>query len=267
MKSPFSPTCVEISIVAGSLTFPSESDKFPRSLTRDRAEQSGRLLLLLTSVFGIIKPVTISWYGQSCFKVEGKGISLLIDPFSKDIGLRAPRLNADVFLVTHEHYDHNNLKDAPDNAFVIRGPGEYEKSGVYVEGITSFHDNVQGVQRGLNTIYIVRMEDMTLCHMGDFGQTKLTDEQLEAIGDPDILFIPVGGEETINGSEAAAVVREIEPKIIIPMHYKIPGLTLNVEPPQKFLKEMGIKPEEVETYRIAAKNLPTEEMKLIVFKI
>lgn len=192
---------------------------------------------------------------------------MLIDPFSKDIGLRAPRLNADIFLVTHEHYDHNNLKDVPTAAFIIRGPGEYEKSGVYVEGITSFHDNVQGVQRGLNTIYVVRMEDMKFCHMGDFGQVKLTDEQLEAIGDIDILFIPVGGKYTINGGEAAAIVREIEPKIVIPMHYKIPELNIDVEPPQKFLKEMGIKPEEVETYRIAAKNLPTEEMKLIIFKI
>ena len=117
--------------------------------------------------------MTISWYGQSCFKVEGKGVALLFDPFSKDIGLRAPRLNADIFLVTHEHYDHNNVKDAPVNAFIIRGPGEYEKSGVYVEGILSFHDNVQGVQRGLNTIYVVKIEDMRLCHMGDFGQAKL----------------------------------------------------------------------------------------------
>jgi L-ascorbate metabolism protein UlaG (beta-lactamase superfamily) len=211
--------------------------------------------------------VTISWYGQSCFRVESKGVSLLFDPFSKDIGLRAPRLNADIFLITHEHYDHNNVKDVPAGAFVIRGPGEYEKSGVYTEGIVSFHDNFQGVQRGLNTIYVVKMEDMRLCHMGDFGQAKLTDEQLEAIGDVDMLFIPVGGKYTINGSEAAAIVREIEPKIVIPMHYKIPGLNIDIEGPQKFLKEMGIKPEEVETMKVARKTLPQEEIKLIIFKI
>lgn len=211
--------------------------------------------------------MTINWYGQSCFRLESKGISVLIDPFSKDIGLRAPRLNDNIFLVTHEHFDHNNVEDVPSEAFIIRGPGEYEKSGIYVEGISSYHDNSQGAERGLNTIYIVRMEDMKLSHMGDFGQAKLTDEQLEAIGDVDVLFIPVGGKYTINGSEAAAIVREIEPKIVIPMHYKVPGLNIDIEGPQKFLKEIGIKPEEVETFKIASKNLPAEEVKLVLFKL
>ena len=211
--------------------------------------------------------MTINWYGQSCFRVESKGVSLLFDPFSKEIGLRAPRLNDNIFLVTHEHYDHNNAKDVPSEAFVIHGPGEYEKSGVYAEGILSYHDNSQGAERGLNTIYVVRMEDMRLCHMGDFGQAKLTDEQIEAIGDIDVLFIPVGGKYTINGSEAADIVREIEPKIVIPMHYKIPDLNMDIEGPQKFLKEMGIKPEEVETLRIAKKTLPQEEIKLVIFKL
>jgi len=211
--------------------------------------------------------MTINWYGQSCFKIEAKGVNLLIDPFSKNIGLRPPRLNTDIFLVTHEHYDHNNLEGAPSDSFVVRGPGEYEKSGVYIWGITSFHDNAQGTQRGLNTIYVIRMEDISLCHMGDFGQDKLTEEQLEAIGDVDILFIPVGGKYTIGGNEAAAIAREIEPKIIIPMHYKIPGLNIDIEGPQRFLKEIGIKPEEVESLRITAKNLPIDEIKLIMFKL
>jgi L-ascorbate metabolism protein UlaG (beta-lactamase superfamily) len=209
----------------------------------------------------------INWHGQSCFRIETKEKTLLIDPFSKSIGLRPPRLNADIFLITHEHYDHNNVEDVPADAFIVRGPGEYEKSGIYIEGIISFHDDAQGAHRGLNTIYIVRAEDINLCHMGDFGQSKLTEEQLEAIGDVDILFIPVGGKYTINGSEAAAIAREIEPKIIIPMHYKIPGLNIDIDSPEKFLKELGIKPEEVESLRITAKNLPVEEIKLIMFKL
>lgn len=211
--------------------------------------------------------MNISWYGQSCFRIESKGTSLLIDPFSKEIGLRAPRLNDNIFLISHEHYDHNNIEGVTPEQFVIRGPGEYEKSGVYVEGIMSYHDKMQGTQRGLNTIYLIRMEDMKLCHLGDLGQDKLTDEQVEAVGDIDILFIPIGGKYTIDGKEAAEVVKQIEPKIIIPMHYNVPGLKVDIEGPQKFLKEIGIKPEEVETYRIAAKNLPTEEMKLIMFKL
>jgi L-ascorbate metabolism protein UlaG (beta-lactamase superfamily) len=209
----------------------------------------------------------ITWYGQSCFRLESKGISVLIDPFSKEIGLRSPRLNDNIFLVSHEHYDHNNISEVPTEAFVIRGPGEYEKLSVYVEGIMSYHDNTQGTERGLNTIYLIRMEDVRLCHLGDLGQNKLTDEQVEAIGDVDILFIPVGGKYTIDGREAAEVVKQIEPKIIVPMHYKVDGLNIDIDGPQKFLKEIGIKPEEVETYKIAAKNLPTEEMKLVMFKL
>lgn len=211
--------------------------------------------------------MTISWYGQACFRLESKGVSVLADPFSKEIGLRPPRLNDNIFLVTHEHYDHNNVADAPAEAFVIRGPGEYEKSGVYVEGVQSYHDKSQGTERGLNTIYLIRMEEMRLCHLGDFGQDKLTDTQVEAIGDVDILFIPVGGKYTIDGKEAAEVVKQIEPKIIIPMHYKVNGLNIDIDGPQKFLKEVGLKPEEVETYKIAAKNLPTEEVKLVTFKL
>lgn len=211
--------------------------------------------------------MTISWYGQSCFRLESKGVSVLIDPFSKEIGLRPPRLNDNIFLVSHEHYDHNNVEGVSPEQFVIRGPGEYEKSGIHIEGIMSYHDNTQGTQRGLNTIYLIRMEDMRLCHLGDLGQSKLIDEQIEAIGDVDILFIPVGGKYTIDGKEAAEVVKQIEPKIIVPMHYKVPGLNIDIDGPQKFLKEIGIKPEEVESYRIAAKNLPTEEVKLVVFKL
>jgi len=211
--------------------------------------------------------MTINWYGQSCFRLESKGVSVLIDPFSKEIGLRPPRLNDQIFLITHEHYDHNNVDGASPESFVIRGPGEYEKSGVYVEGISSYHDNAQGTQRGLSTIYLIRAEDMRLCHLGDLGQQKLTDEQVEQIGDVDILFIPVGGKYTIDGKEAAEIVKQIEPKIIIPMHYKVPELKIDIDGLQKFLKEIGIKPEEVETYKIAAKNLPTEETKLVMFKL
>lgn len=211
--------------------------------------------------------MNISWYGQSCFKIEGKNASILIDPFSKETGLRAPRLNADVILVTHNHYDHNNTEEVPPEAFVIRGPGEYEKAGIFIEGMVSYHDDVQGAQRGLNTIFTIKTEDMKLCHLGDLGQTKLTDEQIETIGNVDVLFVPIGGKYTIGAHEALGVIKDIEPKIIIPMHYNIPGLKMDIEGPQKFLKEIGIKPEEVDVFKIAAKNLPAEETKLIIFKI
>ena len=211
--------------------------------------------------------MNINWHGQSCFRLESKGISILIDPFSKVIGLRPPRLNDNIILVTHDHPDHNNVGDASPESFIVRGPGEYEKSGVYVQGIQSFHDNNGGRERGLNTIYAIKFDEIRLCHLGDLGQFELTDEQIETIGDVDILFIPVGGTYTIDGAKAAQIVKEIEPKIIIPMHYKIPGLSVDIDGPQKFIKEIGIKPEEVETFKIAKKTLPTEEIQLVMLKI
>ena len=211
--------------------------------------------------------MTITWYGQSCFRLEGKNSSILIDPFAKEIGLKPPRLNADLILVTHEHSDHNNVDGALAETFMVRGPGEYEKHGVYIEGIRSYHDNSEGKERGLNTIYLIRAEELRLCHLGDFGQEKLTDEQIAAIGDVDILFLPVGGNYTIDGVQAAKLVKDVEPKIVIPMHYQVPGLSSDMEDAQKFIKELGLKPEEVENFKINAKNLPTEEIKLINFKL
>src|SRR3989338_1871796 len=164
--------------------------------------------------------MTISWYGQSCFRLESKDIRVLIDPFDKAIGLKLPRLNETIIAVTHDHHDHNHVGDAvPDlpageaGTFIIRGPGEYEKSGIQVVGVSSFHDDEQGAKRGLNTIYVIKMEDITLCHLGDLGQHTLTDEQIETIGGVDILFVPVGGIYTINGKGAAEIVKQIEPKI------------------------------------------------------
>jgi L-ascorbate metabolism protein UlaG (beta-lactamase superfamily) len=212
--------------------------------------------------------MTISWYGQACFRIESKDVRVLIDPFSAKIGLRAPRINDQIILVTHDHHDHNNVEDVGAETFVIRGPGEYEKSGVQIVGVNSYHDNVQGAERGLNTIYILKMEDIRICHLGDLGQHELTDEQISLIGSVDILMVPVGGKYTIDGTEASAIVKQIDPKIIIPMHYKVSGLTIEgLEGPQTFLKEIGIKPEEVETLKIQAKNLPQEEIKLITFKL
>lgn len=211
--------------------------------------------------------MTITWFGQACFRVEGKDVRVLIDPFDKKIGLRTPRIHDEIVLVTHDHYDHNSSEGAGPESFIVRGPGEYEKSGVQIVGIQSYHDNEEGAKRGLNTIYVVKFEEITLCHLGDLGQHQLTDEQIETIGGVDILMVPIGGTYTIDGKEAVGIVKQIEPKIIIPMHYKVPGLTVDLEGPQKFFKEIGLKPEEVETLKVNAKSLPEEEMKLITFTL
>lgn len=211
--------------------------------------------------------MTISWFGQSCFRIESKDTRILFDPFSKEIGLKPPRLNDNIVLCSHDHYDHNNLESASPETFVINTPGEFEKNGVQIVGVLSEHDNDGGKERGFSTIYVVKVEDVTLCHLGDLGQLTLRDEQIENIGDVDVLFIPVGGVYTINGAQAAAVVKQIEPKIVIPMHYKIPGLIFNIEGPEKFIKELGLKAQEVDSLKISQKNLPVEETQVYIFKI
>ena len=198
----------------------------------------------------------------------------MIDPFSKDIGLKPPRIKDDLVLVTHDHYDHNNVQGASEQAMIINSPGEYEKQGMYIRGILSYHDKAGGQERGLNTIYVIKSEDMVICHMGDFGQAEFEGNQLDDIGDVDILMIPVGGKYTINYKEAVEVVGKIGPKIIIPMHYKTKDLKVEVDGPDKFIKELGLTPEKVDPstslgagkYKIAKKNLPVEEMKLILFQ-
>lgn len=214
----------------------------------------------------------IIWQGQSFFQIlirKGKEsvIRIAIDPFDEQIGLKPPTCEADIVLVTHSHYDHNNIKAIKGNPFLISGPGEYEIKGVFIQGISSFHDNVQGKERGENTIYTLESEEIKICHLGDLGQKELTDEQLEKIGEVDILMIPVGGVYTISAKEAAKIISQIEPKIVMPMHYHIPKLKIKLEGLDKFLKMMGVKtPEISKKLSISQKNLPSEGMKIIILK-
>lgn len=164
---------------------------------------------------------------------------MVVDPFSKETGLTPPRFRADLVLVTHDHYDHSNAESLTGTPFIIKDPGEYEVKGVYVKGIQTFHDKSKGKERGVNTIYQIKLEDMSILHMGDFGEGTVGGETLDEFDDVDILMIPVGGKYTIDGEEAAKVVKEIEPKVVIPMHYKITGLKLGLDGVETFLKEMG----------------------------
>jgi len=209
----------------------------------------------------------ISWFGHSCFRLESKDVSILIDPFSKEIGLRPPKIKDNIVLLTHLHYDHADTKEAPPETKIVNGPGEYEMQGIYIKGIQSYHDNSNGAERGLNTIYVIQAEEINICHMGDFGQAKPEEHQLEEIGDVDVLMLPVGGTYTIDGKQAAEIVNQIEPKIIIPMHYKLPDLKIDIAGADKFLKEIGLKAETVDKLKVTKKTLPQEEIKLIMFQM
>ena len=211
--------------------------------------------------------MTITWFGHSCFRIEAKEGSILTDPFSKEIGLKPTKITDNIVLVSHDHADHNNVEGVGPETFIIKNPGEYEKNGISVLGMPSFHDRSEGKERGLNTIYLIKAEDITICHLGDLGQEKLDEKQVEEIGDVDILMIPVGGNYTINYKEAVEVISQIEPKVVIPMHYKVKGLELDIESADKFVKELGLTPEEVNKFKVAKKTLPTEEVKLVMFNI
>lgn len=188
----------------------------------------------------------IYWYGQACFRFKGKSASVIIDPYDPDFtGLKLPKdFSSDVVLVTHDHKDHNNSRavtaTSSGNApMTFNRPGEYEVSGVVVTGINSFHDNSGGTERGANTIFHLFFDNLDIVHLGDLGQSKLTEEQVAEIGQTDILLIPVGSVYTVDAKAASEIVSQLEPKIIIPMHYKTEGLKFDLEGVEGFLKEMG----------------------------
>lgn len=220
----------------------------------------------------------IIWHGQSCFQIiatphhknsGGGQTSILIDPFSEEIGLRLPKLETDILCVTHSHYDHNNIRAVSGRPFLIEGPGEYEIKGAYVQGIPAFHDEKQGSERGENTIYAIEVEGLRVCHLGDFGQKELTNEQLEGIGEIDVLMVPVGGVSTISAKEALKVITQIEPKITIPMHYQIPKLKIKskLDGLDKFLKALGVKSiNPLNKLLVKKKDLSPEEAKIVVLK-
>jgi L-ascorbate metabolism protein UlaG (beta-lactamase superfamily) len=211
----------------------------------------------------------ITWIGHSCFKIQDKltpdGITVVTDPFDKSIGLRAPNFEASIVTVSHDHHDHNNVKSLRGEPYVIDIPGEYDIKGVAIQGVSSKHDDKGGKERGNNIIYRIEMEGITLAHLGDLGH-ELDDKLMEAVAGVDILMIPVGGKFTLDGKKAAEVVSQIEPRIVIPMHYKIEGLTLDIDTAEKFIKELGVKPTEEDKLKILKKDLPQEDMELVILK-
>lgn len=215
--------------------------------------------------------MNIIWYGQSCFRIQSKDTTLITDPFDKKIGLKPPYGAANIVTISHDHYDHNNYGVIKGNPFIVDGVGEYEINKVIIKGIKSYHDNREGKERGANTIYTIEMESIAMCHLGDLGQESLTDGQLEEMGQVDILFIPIGGVFTIDQKSADVIISQIEPRIIIPMHYKVAGVRgslLKLDSVDKFSKEHNASAsDKVSKFSIKKKDLPQEESKVVVMNI
>ena len=186
----------------------------------------------------------ITWLGHACFRIKGSQATIITDPFPPELGYTLPaKLEADIVTVSHPHPSHSYVQGVGGSPKVVQGPGEYEIAGVLIIGVGTFHDNERGAQRGKNTAYLMEIDGVSICHLGDIGHV-LSDEQLEEIGDVDVLLLPVGGHNTIGGAVAAEIIRQIEPKAVIPMHYQTPELKRTLDPLESFLKEMGLGPVE-----------------------
>lgn len=181
----------------------------------------------------------IVWLGHSCFRLKGKGVALVTDPFDKTIGYPMGKPAGDIVTVSHQHPGHNFVAGVAGKPRVVKGPGEYEISGVSITGIRTFHDSEKGQRLGANVVYLIEMEELRICHLGDLGHVP-TAEQVEQIDGVDVLLIPVGGVTTINAEQAAEVIRLVEPKLTIPMHYQTDVARPDLQPLGRFLKEIGL---------------------------
>ena len=182
----------------------------------------------------------ITWLGHSCFKLKGSQATVITDPYPPDLGYSLGKPSAHIVTVSHQHPGHSYIQGIGGNPRSITGPGEYEIRGVLVIGVATFHDTEEGRKQGKNTVYLMEIDEVSVCHLGDLGHV-LTAAQVEEIDKVDVLLLPVGGVSTINAAMAAEVVRQLEPKVVVPMHYKTPAISWELDSVERFLKEIGVK--------------------------
>jgi len=214
--------------------------------------------------------MTITYLGHSCFKLKGKRGTVILDPYSAKVGFPFPTTSADVVTISHDHYDHNFSSGISGTArrpqpFLITQAGEYEVGGISVFGITTHHDDKSGTERGINIVYTVLIDELRICHLGDLGHL-LSNEQIEEIGEVDVLLCPVGGEVTIDSATAVKVIHQLEPSIVIPMHYKTSQHSsdfANLQSLANFTQAYGMEPMPVGKLELSSAQLP-EETELMV---
>jgi L-ascorbate metabolism protein UlaG (beta-lactamase superfamily) len=190
----------------------------------------------------------VDWYGQAAFRLSGADGTVFIDPFG-DVSALTSRgmhfdypaiegVDADLLLVTHEHIDHNGVEAVDGNPTILRSTaGRLESPIGEIVAIASEHDESAGTERGPNTIFVFTLDGVRVAHFGDFGQTSLRDEQAEAVGQVDLLFLPVGDGPTVGAEQAAAIVNRLAPKWVVPMHYRTPRIGF-LETADAFLEKL-----------------------------
>ena len=204
----------------------------------------------------------ITWHGHSCFRIIERGMAAVVtDPYDDSIGYPALRLKADIVTVSHAAPGHNNLDAVKGVQKTITGPGEYEIGGVFITGIATSRSNGEkkkGDESRRNTLYLFDFDGLTVCHLGDLDHVP-TQSQIEALGAVHVALVPVGGGGGLNAAQAAEVISLLEPSLVIPMHYRTPAVSLNLDPVSKFLKEMGLSSAKEEaSLKVTRSSLPEE---------
>ena len=211
--------------------------------------------------------VEINSLGHSGFRIRSKDVTLVLDPPSPEFAAPAKGVNADIICITHDHPGHNHVRGIGGQPRIIRGPGEYEIGGALITALRSFHDTKHGEERGGNTIYVIHLEDITIAHLGDLGHPLTSALKQEVVG-VDILMIPVGGHSTIDAKLAADIVSDVEPSIIIPMHYGGGSPRQGQEPldpVEGFFQVMGIAPAEPQTKLVVTRtSIPAQAQVIIL---
>ncbi len=209
--------------------------------------------------------------GHSSFKLRGKSATVVTDPYDPEfVGLRYPKTEADIVTVSHCHQDHNFISIVGGGPFVINQPGEYEIKDVSVFGFSSYHDDKKGAEKGKNIIYLVEIDGFRICHLGDLGG-GLPAELIEEIGTAvDVLCVPVGGKVTLGPNEAVELINQIEPSIVLPMHYNLPDMNQKIfgdlKPVDEFLSKMGVEDKTVLDKLTISKDKLPEETKVVILE-
>lgn len=196
----------------------------------------------------------LKYLGHSSFLItSNSGIRIITDPYTPGggIGYPAPNEPADVVTVSHDHGDHNAISTVPGSPVIVSRPGKTDCKGITVKGISTFHDESAGKQRGKNIVFCFRVDGIVICHLGDLGHV-LSKEQIKEVGDVHVLLIPVGGTFTIDARVATQVCNDLKPAIAVPMHYKTQKLGLPIESVDSFIagkknvKQQGLSEIELE---------------------
>ena len=205
----------------------------------------------------------IVWLGHSSLKIRTGGTTLITDPFKDSLGLSMGPQKADIVTISHPHPHHSNLDGVEKDARVIDGPGEYEIASFYVSGLGTAREESQ--EEGLtNTVYNLQAEGLTLCHLGDLTRL-LTPRQIEHLGQTDLLFVPAGGACTVTTSQAAELVNLLSPRIVVPIHYHIEGVAVELGPLEAFLEELGLTEVTNEPkLTVTSSNLPRDQQVVVL---